>query len=59
LAERIDILEVEQFIATNIYEKSQFAESRRNVTVNDLIKRYNKIIDLSESDPSLRVMVGA
>jgi hypothetical protein len=59
LAERIDILEVEQFVATNVYEKSGFADSKRTVTVNELVERYNKIIDSCESDPSLRILVGS
>jgi hypothetical protein len=59
LGDRIDILEVEQFIATNIYEKSKFTESQRANTVSDLMGRYNRIVEMSESDPSLRVVVGA
>jgi hypothetical protein len=58
LADRIDILEVEQFVATNVYEKSAFAESNRNVTVNELVEQYNKIIDGCESDPSLKIVMG-
>jgi len=59
LAERIDILEVEQFIATAIYEKSEFSESKRAIAVRDLLERYNAIVDMSESDPSLKVVLGA
>ena len=58
LADRIDILEVEQFVATNVYEKSAFAESNRNVTVTELVEQYNKIIEGCESDPSLKIVMG-
>lgn len=58
LADRIDILEVEQFIAANVYEKSGFAESKRAATVQEILQRYNQIIDSSESDPSLKVVLG-
>jgi len=58
LADRIDILEVEQFIAANIYEKSGFTESKRTATVREVLQRYNQIIDSSESDPSLKVVMG-
>jgi len=59
LADRIDILEVEQFIAANIYEKSGFKESSRTATVQEVLQRYNQIIDSSESDPSLKVVLGS
>lgn len=58
LAGRIDILEAEQFIATNIYERSLFKASELRVTVERLIKGYNAIIDQCETDPSLRVRIG-
>ena len=55
---RVDILEVEQFIATNVYEISQFKTAERKVTVERLIEKYNMIVDECETDPSLRVSVG-
>ncbi len=58
LLERIDILEVEQFIATNVYEKSGFADAKRSTTVKELIQRYNNIIESCESDPSLKISMG-
>jgi hypothetical protein len=59
IADRIDILEVEQFVTTNLYEKSSFSESNRTVTVKELVERYNDIIDGCESDPSLKIVIGA
>ena len=55
---RVDILEAEQFIATNVYEISQFKTSERKVTVERLIDRYNHVVEECETDPSLKVMVG-
>jgi hypothetical protein len=58
IADRIDVLEVEQFVATNVYEKSAFSESNRPITVAGLIEKYNKIVEACESDPSLKIVVG-
>ncbi|WP_101808371.1 DUF4928 family protein [Paenibacillus pasadenensis] len=55
---RVDILEAEQFIATNIYELSGFLTSERRVTVERLIEKYNEIVSEVETDPSLKVSVG-
>ncbi|HEX7634336.1 MAG TPA: DUF4928 family protein [Noviherbaspirillum sp.] len=55
---RVDILEAEQFIATNVYEISQFKTDQRRVTVERLIEKYNEIVESCETDPSLKVTVG-
>jgi hypothetical protein len=55
IAARIDILEIEQFIATNVYEWSGFQQSKRQVSVEELIREYNKIIERCETDPSLKI----
>lgn len=53
--ERIDVIEVEQFIATNVYEWSGFEREKRSTAVRELFERYNSIIKDCESDPSLRI----
>ncbi|MGQ2908816.1 MAG: DUF4928 family protein [Aliihoeflea sp.] len=53
--ERLDVIEIEQFIATNVYEWSGFERDARTTTVKDIIDRYNAIIADCESDPSLRI----
>ena len=58
VAERIDILEVEQFLATNVYEWSAFKQANRPLTVRELAETYNRIIDQCETDPSLKIAVG-
>lgn len=57
LADRIDILEVEQFVATNVLEWSGFQIARRPITVQDLIECYNRIIEECETDPSLKIVI--
>lgn len=38
---RIDVFDIEQFVASNIFELSGFASTARKVTVAELIRRYN------------------
>ncbi len=53
--DRLDIIEIEQFIATNVYEWSIFDRNARQTAVQDIIERYNRIVAAEESDPSLRI----
>lgn len=53
--DRVDVIEIEQFIATNVYEWSAFERDARPATIRDIIDRYNRIIAGCESDPSLRI----
>jgi hypothetical protein len=53
--DRLDIIEIEQFLAANLYEWSAFERDNRPGTVDNLIKRYNEIVAACESDPSLRI----
>lgn len=55
IADRIDIIEFEQFMATNIYELGKFTQEQRRVTVTEIVNRYNEIISEFESDPSLAI----
>jgi len=59
LADRIDIFEIEQFVAANVYEISEFAHAKRPVTLTELVDKYNRIINGCESDPSLRISIGS
>ncbi len=54
---RIDVFEIEQFIATNIYEISKFAEKSRKITVSQLVEKYNAIVERCETDPSLKIEI--
>lgn len=53
--DRLDVIEIEQFIATNVYEWSLFERDNRPTAIRDIIDRYNRIIADCESDPSLRI----
>lgn len=55
LGDRIDVFEVEQFVALNLYELGRFAADGRRVAVSELVTRYNEIIDDAETDPSLKI----
>ena len=57
LENRVEIIEIAQFIATNVYEKSSFSGSRRKKTLIQLIERYNELIENFESDPSLKIQL--
>jgi hypothetical protein len=52
---RIEVWDIQQFLATNINEHSLFDNTARNTTLADIIERYNAIIDDKETDPSLRI----
>ncbi|WP_084559456.1 DUF4928 family protein [Nitratidesulfovibrio termitidis] len=56
---RIDVIEVEQFIATNILEWSKFTEKSQRLEVERLISKYNEIVYMVETDPSLTIQIGA
>jgi hypothetical protein len=54
---RIDVIEAEQFIATNILEWSQFIEKSQRLEVARLIEKYNEIVQAIETDPSLVIQI--
>lgn len=43
IEDRLDILEVEQFVASNIYEWCGFAQQQRAASIEELISAYNRI----------------
>lgn len=55
LADRIDVFEIEQFIALNLYEIGRFAADGRKVAVAEMVERYNEIVEEVETDPSLKI----
>ncbi|MHB1313020.1 MAG: DUF4928 family protein [Gemmatimonadaceae bacterium] len=57
VADRIDLFEIEQFIALNLYELGKFGAAGRRVAVGDLVERYNQIVDEHETDPSLKIEI--
>jgi hypothetical protein len=55
LGDRIDIFEIEQFVALNLYELGKFGADGRRTAVTDLVDRYNEIVEEFETDPSLKI----
>ena len=55
IGERVDVFEIEQFIALNLYELGKFGAEGRQVAVGDLVKRYNEIVDEVETDPGIKI----
>jgi hypothetical protein len=55
LTGRIEVWDIQQFLATNISERSLFDPNARNTQTNEIIQAYNTIIDATETDPSLRI----
>ncbi|MFD4840918.1 DUF4928 family protein [Achromobacter sp. NPDC058515] len=55
LGSRIDVFEIEQFVAAGVYELGDFTAPGRRSAVTALSERYNEIIDEFETDPSLKV----
>lgn len=55
LAGRIEVWDIQQFLASNIYEHSLFDDGLRNTKIADIIEKYNEIIKSTETDPSLRI----
>ena len=45
LADRIDIFEIEQFVALNVYELGKFGSDGRKTAVADIVERYNEIFE--------------
>lgn len=55
LVDRIDIFEIEQFVALNVYELGKFAADGRKTAITDIVDRYNEIVEEFETDPSLKI----
>lgn len=55
LSDRIDIFEVTQFVALNVYELGSFAADGRKTAVIEIVEKYNQVIEDWETDPSLRI----
>ncbi len=57
LAHRIDIFEIEQFVALNLYELGGFDTQGRQIVIRDMVNKYNEIIEDVETDPSLKIEI--
>ena len=57
LRQRIDVLDIEQFLASNFYEHGRFDPQGRRLAAVRLVAKYNEIVDTCETDPGLRIAV--
>jgi len=55
IEDRVDVVEIVQFLVANIYEWSEFKHADRPTRLQDLVNEYNRIIDRTETDPSLKI----
>jgi hypothetical protein len=55
IVDKIDVLDAEQFIVANLHELGGFESSKRRVTVEALVDKYNDIVEANETDPSLKI----
>ncbi len=55
LVDRIDVCDIEQFLTCNFMERGDFEHAGRKKIAQDIIEKYNKIIDETESDPGLKI----
>ena len=54
-ADRVDVLDVAQFLTANVYERSLFQAGECKVTLRAIIQRYNEIVAACETDPVLQI----
>ena len=59
IGDRLDVIEFEQFIATNLHELGRFEADQRRLKVAELVSRYNEIVDEFETDPSLLIEISS
>ena len=55
LDKRVEVLDIEQFLVTNLLEWSSFSASQRKAHFSALIIRYNTIVEICETDPSIKI----
>lgn len=58
IGDRVEVLDVLQFVTMNLYELSLSRSVQRQVTIDTLIDKYNEIIESCEADQSLRIRLG-
>lgn len=58
LVERVDVLDASQFLTANVLERSFFKVADCKVTLTKLLKHYNEIVCVCETDPTLKVTFG-
>ena len=57
IGRRVEVLEITQFLVANMLERTEFQGSSRRSAVEELITRYNAIVDRCETDPGMKIEV--
>ena len=55
--ERVDVLDVHQFVSARVYEIGAFTSEGRSEALCSIIARYNQIIDECETDLSMKITI--
>jgi hypothetical protein len=55
LGDRIDVFEIGQYLAANLYELGTFNADGRRAALDNLVECYNQIVDDVETDPGLKI----
>lgn len=58
IADRVEVLDILQFVTMNLYELSLSKSVQRQVTIASLVDKYNKIVETCEADQSLQIRLG-
>lgn len=59
IRDRIELIEIGQFVSTNVHELGQFRTNNVRNSLLSIIERYNEIIEECESNPSLKIALGS
>ena len=54
---RLEVLDITQFLVANMLEWTSFDGNQRRHTFEELVARYNAIVDRCETDPGLKIEV--
>ncbi|MCB1207549.1 MAG: DUF4928 family protein [Verrucomicrobiae bacterium] len=57
LSKRIEVLDIVQFLVGNLLEWTEFEGAKRRATFEELVERYNGIVERCETDPSLKIEI--
>lgn len=57
IADRVDLIEFEQFIATNVFELGRFKVEGQQLAFRKIVDVYNTIISKHETDHSLKIEI--
>jgi Domain of unknown function (DUF4928) len=57
ILDKLEVLDIEQFLASNLHERAFFQTKNRSAKTIELLTHYNRLIDSHETDPSLKINI--